>query len=142
MCLIDKLQRVQNAAARLVTCIRIRKFDNSRTPILKKLQWFPVKQRIFYKILLLTFKAQNGIAPQYISELLTPYKPAKTFRSSNRNYFFKFHATALKPMATDRSKLLRPLILWNSLPLMTKKSISVNNFKSSVKTFLYKQAFG
>ena len=59
---IDKLHRVQNAAASLVA--RTCKFDNI-TPILKKLHWLRVKQRIFYKIFLLVFKAQNGITPQY-----------------------------------------------------------------------------
>ena len=52
--LIDRLQAVQNCAARLVT--RSRKHDHI-TPILKQLRWLPVYSRIKYKILLLTFKA-------------------------------------------------------------------------------------
>ena len=78
---IDKLQRVQNAAARLVT--RTRKFD-SITPVLKQLHWLPVKQRISYKILLLIFKALYGIAPRYISDLLTQYVPIRTLRSLDK----------------------------------------------------------
>ena len=52
--LIDRLQAVQNCAARLVT--RFRKHDHI-TPILKQLRWLPVYSRFKYKILLLTFKA-------------------------------------------------------------------------------------
>ena len=40
------------------------------TPILKDLHWLPIKYRIQYKVLLITFKALNGTAPQYISELI------------------------------------------------------------------------
>ena len=66
-CLINKLQRVQNAAARpVVHCYR---WDHI-TPVLKKLLWLPMKQRIHYAILLLTFRAQHRLAPAYITDLL------------------------------------------------------------------------
>ena len=49
----EKLQRVQNIAARLIT-------GTSRkdhiTPLLKNLLWLPVRSRIVFKILLLTYK--------------------------------------------------------------------------------------
>ncbi len=57
---INKLQIVQNAAARVLT--RSRKYDHI-TPILQSLHWLPIKFRISYKILLLTYKALNGLAP-------------------------------------------------------------------------------
>ena len=66
-CLINKLQRVQNAAARLV--VRCHRWDHI-TPVLKKLHWLPAKQRINYAILLLAFRAQHGLAPAYITNLL------------------------------------------------------------------------
>ena len=50
---IAKLQRVQNAAARLI--LGIGKFSHI-TPALYELHWLPVSLRIDYKILLLTFK--------------------------------------------------------------------------------------
>ena len=80
--LIDRLQNVQNAAARVVT--RTRKYDHIK-PVLKQLHWLPVSQRIDYKILLLTFKALNGQAPSYITELLKPYVPTRNLRSSSKN---------------------------------------------------------
>ena len=52
--LIDRLQTVQNAAARVIT--RTKKYDHIK-PDLKQLHWLPVSQRIDYKILLLTYKA-------------------------------------------------------------------------------------
>ena len=46
---IEKLQRVQNCAARLV--VNARRHDHI-TPVLKDLHWLPVEQRIIFKILL------------------------------------------------------------------------------------------
>ena len=77
--LIDRLQNVQNAAARVVT--RTKKYDHIK-PVLKQLHWLPISQRITYKILLLTYKALNGQAPDYITELLEPYVPTRNLRSS------------------------------------------------------------
>ncbi len=54
--LINKLQIVQNAAARVLT--RSRKYDHIN-PILQSLHWLPIKFRISYKILLFTYKALN-----------------------------------------------------------------------------------
>ncbi len=54
---INKLQIVQNAAARVLTGAR--KY-NHITPILQSLHWLPIKFRISYKILLLINKALNG----------------------------------------------------------------------------------
>ena len=55
------------------------------TPILKDLHWLPIKYRIQYKVLLITFKALNGTAPHYISELICSYTPSRCLRSSSQN---------------------------------------------------------
>ena len=65
--MIRKLQMVQNACARLINGIR--KYDHI-TPSLMQLHWLPVEQRIIFKVLLLVYKALNGKAPVYLSELL------------------------------------------------------------------------
>ena len=80
--LIDRLQNVQNAAARIIT--RTKKYDHIK-PVLRQLHWLPVNQRINYKKLLLTYKALNGQDPSYITELLEPYTPARNLRSSSKN---------------------------------------------------------
>jgi len=63
---INRLQRIQNGAARIVT--NTRKYDHI-TPILQKLYWLPVRQRIHFKILLITFKSINDMAAEYLCEL-------------------------------------------------------------------------
>ena len=66
-CHIEKLQRVQNAATRLV--VMQGKFCHI-TPVLHQLHWLPVSFRINFKILPLTFKAIYELAPCYINDLV------------------------------------------------------------------------
>ena len=49
---LNKLQRIQNSLARVIT--NTSKYQHI-TPTLKKLHWLPIKQRIDYKICLLTY---------------------------------------------------------------------------------------
>ena len=66
---IARLQRVQNAAARLI--LGIGKFSHI-TPALYELHWLlPISLRIDYKILLLTFKCIYGLASTYLSDLIS-----------------------------------------------------------------------
>ena len=80
--LTSKLQRVQNAAARLV--FRAPRFCRI-TPLLVELHWLPVKFRIDFKIILITFKVINGMAPKYLSELIS-LRPNSSYslRSNNK----------------------------------------------------------
>ena len=117
--LIDRLQNVQNAAARIITRVtRTKKYDHI-TPVLKQLHWLPVNQRINYKILLLTYKALNGQAPIYITELLEPYAPTRNLRSSSKNLLkippvklVSYGHGTLSPTLSDRGaryQVLRPI---------------------------------
>ena len=65
---LNKVQRVLNAAARLVCrAPRYRRI----TPLLYELHWLPVRQRISFKILLFVFKAIHGFVPTYLRELVS-----------------------------------------------------------------------
>ena len=79
--LVNKLQLVQNAAARVLT--RTRKYDHI-SPVLSTLHWLPIKHRIDFKILLITYKALNGLAPQYLNKLLLHYSPPRPLRSQTQ----------------------------------------------------------
>jgi hypothetical protein len=70
--LVNKLQKVQNTAARLIT--RYKKFDHE-TPVLKNLHWLPVEYRSQYKLPLFVYKALNNCAPNYLSDLFKIYSP-------------------------------------------------------------------
>ncbi|XP_017330014.2 heterogeneous nuclear ribonucleoprotein A0a isoform X1 [Ictalurus punctatus] len=133
---INKLQLVQNAAARVLT--RTRRYDHI-TPILSILHWLPVKSRINYKILLLTYKALNGLAPQYLSDLLVLYDPPRLLRSKDAGYLTV--PRIVKATAGGRAFAYRAPQLWNSLPISVRDSDTVSVFKSRLKTYLFTQAY-
>ena len=77
---LNKLQLVLNMAARILT--RTKQFDHI-TLVLASLHWLPVKATADFKILLLTYKALQGLAPTYPSDLVLPYIPTRTLRSQD-----------------------------------------------------------
>ena len=88
--LIRKLQLAQNAAARILT--KTRKFDHI-TPILKDPHWLPIRERIDFKILILTWKTLNGTAPEYLTIFLFLIFQIARFGLLINNYllFHGFH---------------------------------------------------
>ena len=73
---------MQISAAGLVTVPRK---DDHITPILRRLQWLPVRYRIVFKILLLIYMALSGQAPSYIKDLLKYRNSGRVLRSSNKH---------------------------------------------------------
>ena len=76
---VQKLQRVQNKAARLI--VRAGKTVPT-TPIMGDLHWFPVAERIMFKVLIYAFKAIHDTVPSYVSTLVEVRSPGRTLRSS------------------------------------------------------------
>ena len=76
---LNRLQAVQNESAWLL--MRKKKFDRI-TPILTEFHWLPVRKRIQFKILLLTFKALHNQSPGYISSLIEECKLRPGLRTS------------------------------------------------------------
>jgi hypothetical protein len=135
---LRKLQVVQNNAARMITGTPRR---NHITPVLHKLHWLPVKQRVSYKLLLLTFNALHSeYAPEYLTELLTHRECIRTTRSVNENSLMLYIPRA-KKIAGDRSFVVAAPRLWNKLPTQVCGTQSLGVFKTGLKTFLFRQHF-
>ncbi|ROJ36101.1 RING finger protein 166 [Anabarilius grahami] len=134
--LINKLQLVQNAAARVLT--RTRNYDHI-SPVLSSLHWLPVKHRIDFKILLITYKALNGLAPQYLSELLMHYSPSRLLRSQNSGQLIIPRIS--KSTAGGRSFSYLAPKLWNNLPSIVRDADTLCQFKSRLKTYLFNLAY-
>ena len=136
---IQCLQRLQNTAARIVT--RTKKYEHI-SPVLRELHWLPIKFRLQFKMLLLTYKCIHNMAPQYMCELLTIHCASRTLRSSNdvrllppkiQNVKTQFYGRRAFSVAEPE--------LWNALPSNIKSSQSCDSFKANLKTCLFKCAF-
>ena len=80
--LINKLQKIQNTAERIIK--HKNKFDNI-TPVLKDLHWLTIERKSIFKIAVLTYKTLNGYAPQYLNDIIHKHTSVRTLRSTNRN---------------------------------------------------------
>src|SRR3989454_12157665 len=80
---LDRLQSVQNALARVVVP-SVKRFHHI-SPTLKILHWLPIRERIKFKIVSLTFKTMLHKQPSYLHELLKPYQPPRPLRSSEQH---------------------------------------------------------
>jgi predicted nucleic acid-binding Zn-ribbon protein len=135
--LLQKLQKIQNNGARIVSKTKRRQHI---TPVLKSLHWLPVEFRILYKIQLTTHKALNGRAPGYIRDLLQPYQPPRALRSMNLS-FLKKPRVRTKTFG-DKSYAVCAPYLWNKLPLSLRQCEELEPFKRGLKTHLFEKAFG
>ena len=133
---IKQLQRVQNAAARVVTVSP--KFCHI-TPILVNLHWLPIELRIEFKLLTITYKTLHGLAPTYIEDLLQRYYPTRDLRSSKKNLLV-VSAFNINSYGRRAFSVVAPL-LWNSFPQDSSDAESLDTFKRRPKTVLFIRAF-
>ena len=75
---IERLQRIQNQAARMLKRIPRR---NHIAPVLRELHWLRIHDRIIFKILFLTHKAVNNTAPEYLCDLIRLNVKSTTIRT-------------------------------------------------------------
>ena len=134
---LQKLQYVQNSVARLLTRSPSREHI---TPILRKLHWLPITQRIHFKILLITYKALNNLAPPYLTDLLHRHSPPRRLRSSDANLLTPIIKTKYRTLG-DRAFTIAAPTLWNSLPLAIRESDSLPSFKLNLKTHLFQTTY-
>ena len=132
---LNKLQRIQNSLARVIT--NTSKYQHI-TPILKKLHWLPIKQRIDYKLCLLTYKTLTNQQPTYLYNGLSfPSHSVSTRSSDSLVLSIPYVRSSLGKRAFS---VIGPR-LWNSLPPDTRNSSSLPIFRSRLKTHLFKIAF-
>jgi len=106
----EKLQRVQNIAACLITGSSRR---DHITPVLKNLHWLPVELQITFKILLLTYKILNGQSSSYLTSLISSYKAVRSLHSSD--HLLLQVPNVMKATYGQRTFSYCAPKLWNSL---------------------------
>lgn len=134
---IDRLlQCVQNQAAKVV--LKAGRMDSSRQ-CLKDLHWLPCQQRIHYKVLLIVHTSVHAKGPQYLQELFHQDTSRRSQRTTDLVLQVPF--TTHKTFA-DRSISIAGYKLWNQLlDSHTRLETNTEQFKKSVKTILFQQAF-
>ena len=137
--LTNKLQRVQNHAARVIC--RKRRRDHM-TPVLKELHWLPIRSRVAFKTLLITYKCLIGLAPRYLSDMLKCYRPPRSLRSNTVLAGTLVIPRFNKLKHGGRAFSFVSPSLWNCLPREVREASSVSLFKSALKTHLFREFYG
>ena len=83
----------------------------------------PLSASIDFKILLLVVKVLNGRGPLYLSELLKPYIPSRTLRSSKKKLL-------IAPKCNLKTCGRRTPTLWDVLPDDIRQVEHLQTFKS------------
>ena len=124
-CLIDKLQRVQNCAARLISKDRIPpgKLDEKFT----ELHWLKVRQRILYKQLLIVQNSLHQKAPEEIMSMFRYAESIRTMKLQEKRCHNKYGERAFSHSGPK---------LWNLLPMNIREEHDTEKFKKCLKSLL------
>ena len=129
--LTQKLQRIQNAATRIIT-------RTSRsahiTPVLFALHWLPVRQ-----VLVIVFMAKCGAGSAYLQEVIQPYRQDRELRSAS-HHLLNVPFTKSTVISNRAFGIAGPS-LWNGLPRYIRAINTLTVFKSRLKTHLFTEYY-
>jgi hypothetical protein len=138
---LNKLQRIQNAAARLISGALWR---DHITPVLRELHWLPVRERICYKIATLVHKSLHSTAPTYLSELCiesSTIPGRRCLRSADEHRLLVPYTRSAR-LGSRPFAVCGPYV-WNGLPVALRDpALSLEQFRSGLKTVLFVQRYG
>ena len=108
---------------------------------MKNLHRLPISKRIEHKILTVVYKHTRGLAPKYLQDLIKesiPSRPGLHFSGSSIKLVVP-HVTRQTFMARVFS-MCGPS-LWNSLPADIPEASTVDQFKTKLKTHMFRDVY-
>ena len=134
---LDRLQKVQNASARFIYGQRRWR---GTTKLRKQLHFLPIAERIEFKVCVLVFQCINGLAPDYLSDLLKKReKKVHSLRKDDDNLLLETAHSKYK--SSEGAFHITGPKLWNQLPRALRETTSLTCFKKDLKTHLFRRAF-
>ena len=131
---IDRLQHIQNQVVRIIKKLPPRSHVSEHRVAL---HWLPVKERILYKMAVLTFVARSSGQPSYLAEQLTGHTTGRQLRSTADTSRLTVPLVKTKSAACA-FRVAAPTV-WNNLPQSIRDINSIDKFKAELKTFLFAQ---
>ena len=125
---IEKLQKLQNRAAKLVTNSP---FDATALPVIRALQWPTVRELIDFESQKIVFRSLKGDAPSYMKDMFT--RVNNSTARSLRNAEVDLRLPLLKSAGGQKCFSYRGAKLWNSLGTDAKNSSTLRAFKREVE---------
>jgi len=125
--LLQRLQSVLNAAARLVFSARRSKHI---TPLLRELHWLKVPERIQFRLCVLTHRCVHGTAPPYLAETLqstADVQGRRRLRSASTSTLVV--PPTRRTTIGDRAFPATASRAWNSFPTSVREIQSLSAFR-------------
>ena len=132
---INKLRSIQNFASKIVT--NSRKFDHV-TPLHRQLTWLPVKQLLYYRDSVLTYKYLKGLAPKHLVDKFTRSSSIHALHTRKHDLL---HIPLYRTASGQRTFAYRGTCIWNNLDNNIKQCVSFQSFKQAIKGQLLEQVF-
>ena len=124
---INRLQKLQNRAARIVTNSS---FDTLSNKLMEKLGWKTINELIDIESKTMVFKSLNELAPPYLRSLFRKNSQSTSYRLRNTSTDLR-----LPKIGTENGKKsfsFRGAKLWNSLSANCKQAASLSTFKEHI----------
>ena len=132
MYMLERRQKVQNSAARLISqCNK----QNHISPFLMSLHQLSINSHIEYKLSVICHSFFLGLSPIYLFDLLLIYTPKRNLHSSSDNTILCIPKLRTKTFG-HRSFSFAAHTIWNSLSSELRHTDSILKFKSALKTHL------
>ena len=134
------MQSVLNAAARLV--YGSRKYEHV-TPLLRELHWLRVPDRITFRLAMLAYRCQNGLAPPCIADELhrvADVDSRRRLRSASTAALIV--PDTVRSTIGDRAFPVAAARVWNNLSSFVTSSPSIMVFRQRLKTELFSRSYG
>ena len=124
---INRLQKLQNRAARIVTSSA---YDASALPIIRKLGWPTINELIESETLKMVYRSVNDQAPIYLTEMFA--RLSDTCKRELRNTKTDLTVPRRKSAFGQKCLSYKGAKLWNDLSIEVKSSKSYEIFKKRI----------
>jgi hypothetical protein len=111
----------------------------------KALHWLPVKHRIMFKTIVMTYKALTTGTPSYLADWIQTFSGSQHTRRLNLDdnclqpqYPRRIHTS---PSQFKHSFLFSAPHLWNELPAEVRLAPSLSTFRNRLKSHLFGLAY-
>ena len=130
---LDKVQKVQNFACRIISGVK--KFDYI-TPVLRVMQWLPIRQQLYYRNAVIAFNCVTGCAPDNSDSLTDQFIKRSDVSTRTTRSSKKLQIPFLKSATGKRSLYYRTVRIWNARDPLLKLSNTLQESKQKLQSIL------
>ena len=127
---ITKIQSIQSFTCKIIT--NSKKSDHV-TPLLRHLNWLPVREQLQYRDSILAFKCIYGTAPQYLT---SKFKRRSKIHTRNTRNASTIQIPLFRTAAGQRTFAYRGAKIWNNLNADVRENTNLCSFKKTLKSQL------